>query len=260
MMADALRLMAREQPGRGLAAALSLGVHLLFGVFLVFGVSWQTREPPAMEVELWPGPPALPAAQPARTEPEPEPAPKPAQRPDPRPVSPPVEPKPLTEKSAPSKADIELKRRQDALRADELRRQQDEIRREQEQLRALKEQQLRQVELQRQRDEALRAQTQQLATAQARVINEHKARIQRKIRSAIVLPVDMTGNPQAEFEVRLMPNGEVMQVRLLRSSGHRGYDEAVERAIFKAQPLPLPTDPALLPNFRELNLRFRPNE
>jgi colicin import membrane protein len=34
----------------------------------------------------------------------------------------------------------------------------------------------------------------------------------------------------------------------------------VERAILRAQPLPLPPDPALFKDFRELNLIFRPKE
>ena len=37
------------------------------------------------------------------------------------------------------------------------------------------------------------------------------------------------------------------------------YDSAVERAIKKAQPLPLPPDVKLFGNFRELRLTFRPN-
>jgi colicin import membrane protein len=34
----------------------------------------------------------------------------------------------------------------------------------------------------------------------------------------------------------------------------------VERAILKAQPLPLPPDPAMFKEFRELNLIFRPEQ
>jgi colicin import membrane protein len=38
------------------------------------------------------------------------------------------------------------------------------------------------------------------------------------------------------------------------------YDNAVERAILKAQPLPLPPDAALFNRFREMKLGFRPKE
>src|SRR5574337_427227 len=36
-----------------LAAALALGVHVLFVLMLVFGVSWQTHHPDAVMVDLW---------------------------------------------------------------------------------------------------------------------------------------------------------------------------------------------------------------
>jgi colicin import membrane protein len=44
----------------------------------------------------------------------------------------------------------------------------------------------------------------------------------------------------------------------LRSSGHAAYDAAAERAIYKAQPLPVPSDAALQKMFRELKLTIRP--
>jgi colicin import membrane protein len=85
-------------------------------------------------------------------------------------------------------------------------------------------------------------------------------RISSHIRRFVVMPPDVVGNPQAEFEVSLIPTGEVLNVKLSRSSGNPAYDNAVERAIRKASPLPLPADPSLVGRFRELKLKFRPNE
>ena len=76
----------------------------------------------------------------------------------------------------------------------------------------------------------------------------------------IVEPPNLQGNPQVEFDVVLIPGGEVLNVKLRRSSGVPAYDEAVERAIRKASPLPLPPDPTLFQQFRELHLRMRPKE
>ena len=50
----------------------------------------------------------------------------------------------------------------------------------------------------------------------------------------------MPGNPEAVFDVSLLPTGEVLDVKLRRSSGVRAYDDAVERAIRKSTPLPRP--------------------
>ena len=57
----------------------------------------------------------------------------------------------------------------------------------------------------------------------------------------------------------LLPGGEVLGVKTERpAAAIAAWDTAVERAILKAQPLPLPPDPALFKDFRELNLKFRP--
>jgi colicin import membrane protein len=58
----------------------------------------------------------------------------------------------------------------------------------------------------------------------------------------------------------VLPDGNVLGVKLKKPSGNPAYDNAVERAISRAQPLPMPPDPALLKDFRELNLKFRAQE
>jgi colicin import membrane protein len=80
------------------------------------------------------------------------------------------------------------------------------------------------------------------------------------VKRFIVLPPNLQGNPEVEFDVVLLPGGEVLGVKLRKSSAVAAYDNAVERAIIKAQPLPLPPDPTLFSDFRELKLKFRPKE
>ncbi|MDO8312030.1 MAG: cell envelope integrity protein TolA, partial [Sideroxyarcus sp.] len=84
--------------------------------------------------------------------------------------------------------------------------------------------------------------------------------IRSKIRRNIVMPPDVSENAEAIFKVTLLPGGMVMDVAMLKSSGNAAYDNATERAIYKAQPLPLPTDPLLKKEFRELNLKIKPEE
>ena len=83
------------------------------------------------------------------------------------------------------------------------------------------------------------------AAASARAMAEYAARIRGKIRGNIALPQDIKGNPEAIFNVIQLPTGEVLSVKLKKSSGHQGYDEAVERAILKSSPLPKPDKPSL---------------
>jgi len=91
--------------------------------------------------------------------------------------------------------------------------------------------------------------------------DDYRARISAKIRQRVILPPDLRGNPEANYQVSLLPDGTVTQVRLLQSSGVATYDAAVERAILAAQPLPVPQEPGLFQaNFRNLLLSFRPKE
>ena len=91
-----------------------------------------------------------------------------------------------------------------------------------------------------------------------RQLNEYVAAIQRKVRSGWILPQDLQGNPEAVFLVTQIPTGEVLTIRLLKSSGNKAYDDAVERAILKASPLPRPPSRDLFS--RELKLTFRPHD
>ena len=112
---------------------------------------------------------------------------------------------------------------------------------------------------QRRRTE-LESQQAQDATARG-LADEYRARISAKIRQRVILPPDLRGNPEAIYEVSLLPGGEVAQVQILQSSGELTYDAAVERAIMAAQPLPVPEDPELFhANFKNFFLSFRPKE
>jgi colicin import membrane protein len=50
-----------------------------------------------------------------------------------------------------------------------------------------------------------------------------------------------------------------LDVKISRSSGNDALDRSAMAAVFKASPLPVPTDPTLLASFRELNLILRPD-
>lgn len=98
------------------------------------------------------------------------------------------------------------------------------------------------------------------ATARARAKSEgdYVGKIRAKVKGNIILAVDVAGNPEAVFDVVQLPTGEVLSVRLSRSSGNRAYDEAVERAINKSSPLPKPDQADVFQ--RQLSLKFRPLE
>jgi colicin import membrane protein len=232
------------------SGALTLLMHGLFVVLLVFGVTWQKRESPAMVAELWSTLPPVP-------QPKVEPPPPPKVEPKPAPPVPKVEPKP---KPVP-KPDISLREKKEkAAKAKELADK--KKKEEQARLEALKLQQAKEAEERRVREqeEARKKLAQQQAAAQAREVDEFKRRIAEKIRQRIVEPPSLQGNPEVELRITVLPGGEVLDVRIARSSGQALWDSAAERAVLRAQPLPLPPNPALMREFRELNLKFRPKE
>ncbi len=122
-----------------------------------------------------------------------------------------------------------------------------------------------QSEFRSQSASALTGVRQQLAAGQkaslnARLLAEYQNRIRSKIRSRIILPESLSGNPKAIFEVKVLSTGEVVDVQLVHSSGQPAYDDAVQRAIIKASPLPMPADADLASQFRDLRLDFSPSD
>jgi len=99
-----------------------------------------------------------------------------------------------------------------------------------------------------------------VSAATAAEVGRYQDMIRSKIRHNIVMPPDVAPNAEVVFRVTLLPGGSVLDAVLLKSSGNPVYDEATERAIYLSQPLPLPTDPQLKKEFRELRLTIRPEE
>lgn len=228
------------------AGLLALVVHIVFFALLYFGVNWRAEPPQGMVVEIWESLPA-PEIAPVSTEPPPEQVepPKPVETPKlveaEQPVVPPKADIELSEKKKPKIKTVEEKKAIPPKKAEPVKVDQ----------KALAEQ-AAQAEQERVRAEQ--------AAAAGKVVNEHIARIVAKIRRNIVMPPDVPDNARAEFDVTLLPGGSVLSVKLVKPSGKDAYDGAVERAIFKAQPLPLPPDVALFNKFRELHLKFCPEE
>jgi colicin import membrane protein len=254
----------RRQPALGRSFVLAFLMHaVLLGVMFI-GVRWQSHEPETVSVELWeapaPVPPAPPPPVPKVEAPKPQPAPPPPPvlKPEPRVEKPDIairekpkpKPKPKPEpKAEPPKRDLEFEKRLREQAATEQR--------------ALEEQQ-RVLEAQRRERELRelleRQQAAAQAAARASALATWTGKIRAKIRGNIPVSVvdEVQGNPEAIFDVTLLPTGEVLSVTRRKSSGHRGYDEAVERAILKSSPLPKPDDPGLFQ--RRLELRFQPQD
>lgn len=244
----------RQEPGKKFALILTFVVHGLLIAALFLGVQWKRSQPEVMEVELW-SPTQQPAKAPPQPElkPEPTPLPKVEPKPEPPPKKPDIAvkqekkpepkkvepPKPEPKKPEPVKA--EPKPPVDRAMQEALER---EVR------------QRREAELQAH----LKAQAEadHRAEESRRGLDVYIGRIRGKVRGNTVLPPGIAGNPEALITVTQLPTGEVLSVRIERSSGNPALDAAIERAIIRSSPLPKPDDPSLFR--RTLEIKYRPFE
>jgi colicin import membrane protein len=89
-------------------------------------------------------------------------------------------------------------------------------------------------------------------------VNKYKALILNAISQQWILPQNVDSSMSSQFRIRLAPNGAVLEVALVRSSGDPILDRSAQAAIYKASPLPVPSDPATFNLFRDISLTVRP--
>lgn len=268
-----MRFAPQAESGRWSALAFTLFVHGLLLIFLFLGVQWKRNPPPSVAVELWAGRPqaATPSPPPPPRLDEPSPRPPEPSRPETRtppaesqpvvkpdiairqekkektrlvpPVEPPKkQPKPEERQPVPPKKEAPKEPVEPPPpRLDFSRHMQSEAT-----ARAIDK------EIRGARDQAAASAASQSA------LGEWTDGIKGKIRGNTVQPPSLRGNPVAVFRVGLLPSGDVISVRLTRSSGQKAWDEATERAIWKSSPLPKPKNPAVFD--RDLELKLCPDE
>ena len=260
---------------------LSVLVHLGLLVALIISFNWKAAHTVlnVTEVELWDKIPGQSQPKLPDIKPEPKPEPK-VEEPKPEPPKPIVEEKPKPEEP---KVDIELEKKKKELAEQERileEKKLEEKRKKEEELKkiqaAAREEDLRQkaeAKKQKERDAALKklqedllnehgeADAKATSAATASIVNKYIGIISDRIRSKVNKTVCGEGNPELRFEINLLPTGELSgSPKLTKPSGISACDEAVERAIFESEPLPLPKEPAALAQFRNLNLKFHPND
>jgi len=248
---EGTRLSARREPGKLPAALLALIVHAGFFAVIVFGVTWQVKHPEPVMAELWDQLPSL------RREPEP-PAPPP---PEPEPevkkiVEPPIE-KPAPPQ--PSKADIQLKAKKEKAEREKVERERLEKQKQADLEKKRKEEEVQKKAARAADDKARAEQASREAAASAArsaAQKDYGEKIAALIRNRANIPDTVSGKPVVTVRVRLLVNGVVFDAQIIKPSGNRVYDEAVERAINAIRQWPLPENADLFGGRRELNLNI----
>ncbi|MCY7386860.1 MAG: cell envelope integrity protein TolA [Burkholderiales bacterium] len=260
-------LLERTEPGKWPAALLAFIVHGGFFALIVFGVSWQVKLPEPAIAELWDQLPPIRNVVEAPVTPAPPPEPEPDPPKIEKVVEPKIEPKVEKAPPQPSKADIQLQAKREKLEKAEREKKM----REEKAL--VEKQKLAEVEKKRKDDEAklkaaqkvaedrLRAEQAAKDAAAASVRNAAQAdyanKIAKLIRDRANIPDSVTGRPEVSVRLRLLVNGVILDAQVVKPSGDKVYDDAVERAINGIRNWPQPENADLFGGRRELNLNIR---
>ncbi|MBU3724107.1 MAG: cell envelope integrity protein TolA [Burkholderiaceae bacterium] len=249
----------------------AVGIHALLAIGLLVSLNWNQDAPKPVQAELWSG---LPRDIPQTKQP-PTPAVKPEPPAPPAPAPAPEEKADISlqkkkadppKKQEPTKAELQKeKERQEELKKQLLKKQAEE----QSVTKRLEAQ--RQAELARLgidpnakpstrgKDVATKSGLTNGAEVGAKTGTDadYEALIQARIKIRINYPDRAPGNPEAIVIVEQLPTGEVTKVQLIRPSGTPAWDEAVQRAVWAASPLPKRKDGTVA---RVLELSFKPKE
>lgn len=90
------------------------------------------------------------------------------------------------------------------------------------------------------------------------IVDKYKALILQAIGQHWLVPNGVDKSLSSELMIRVAPGGMVLDVRLVRSSGDSGLDSSARKAVFKASPLPVPSDPEEFEPFRQFILKVKP--
>ena len=113
-------------------------------------------------------------------------------------------------------------------------------------------------------DEALAEEERELAAAAERAaddseIAKYTLAITRQVTQAFRYPPGLEEGMVCTLYVRMIPGGEVIEARVIKSSGSPTFDRQAENAVRKAAPLPVPDEPRLFGKMREIRFVFDPN-
>lgn len=103
----------------------------------------------------------------------------------------------------------------------------------------------------------------QLDQAKQQQVNSELAKYTELIRQAIgqqwIIPANSNRSAYSILDITLGPGGVVNNVQLKQSSGDPVLDRSAITAVYKASPLPVPTDPALFKLMQDIQLKVQPD-
>ncbi|MCH2493750.1 MAG: cell envelope integrity protein TolA [Gammaproteobacteria bacterium] len=84
-------------------------------------------------------------------------------------------------------------------------------------------------------------------------------RIWAKVRQNWNKPPGSMAGLETVISVKVQRTGEVVSVKVVKSSGNVYFDQSAENAVYKASPLPFPDEPRYYEFIKEFNFKFVPD-
>ncbi len=281
------------------ANLFTLVIHLALFIFMIFSVNWQPKTPYYAEVELWDAiptqikpKPLIKKTTPRVEKPQPSESKKIAEAKRDADIQ--LKKKKAAELKKKKAAELKKKKAAELEKLDQLKKKAleeeklDQLKKkaleeekltelqkrllEDERVEEVQKKLLEQDDLERIQEElrnkdlaketriAIEGTEDLVAGSNSGELEKYKALIQQKIYQNVnkqlcgLDPVELT------FEIVLMPTGYLIgNAKMIKSSKIESCDQAVERAILQAQPLPMPQDNRLFSQLKKLKLKFQPN-
>ncbi len=158
------------------------------------------------------------------------------------------------------KAEEEKRKAEEAKRKAELEKQKaEEAKRKAEQEKRAAEEAALKAEMDKMLQESLAAEQQQQEERRVQgVVNQYANMITQRVNRYWIKPANAQDGLQCTLRVTLLPGGDVKQVNVIKSSGNPIFDRSAESAVYKAAPLPQPTDPKAAAALRDFQFIFKP--
>ncbi len=80
-----------------------------------------------------------------------------------------------------------------------------------------------------------------------------------KLNTRFPAPDSVPGDPAFEYDIELLPDGSVKEIKIVRPSGYPAFDEAVKRAIHQTAPFPADPDTGKVPSSIPFRSRLKDN-
>lgn len=160
-----------------------------------------------------------------------------------------AEKKKLEEEEKQKKEDERLKKEDEKRNKDMMEQMLDQERRERE----LAEQQARKAALEAAAVSEANARAEGIAN---QALSEWIVLVEGKVRRNWQRLPNLSSELVCTVQISQLPSGEIIDVKIARSSGNKAYDDSVERAMRKSSPLPRLNDPLAFSMARNINLKF----